>query len=257
MKLRLVKAATGVAWMRQGVQVFWRQPIALTGLFFMFLGLMTLISLIPVVGGVLALTLFPPCSLGLMAATREAMGGKFPMPRVLLVGLLGAPAKRRQMGVLGALYALGFVGMLLISALADGGDFARIYLLGGRIGADTVEQPGFQSALWIAMLLYVPFSALFWHAPALVHWHGVPAVKSLFFSLMACLGNWRAMLAYMASWMGLYAAIGLALVVVSSLLGSADGVVLGLIPIMLMLTAMFFCSAYFSFKDSFDHEVLA
>ena len=49
MKLRLVKAATGVAWMRQGVQVFWRQPIALTGLFFMFLGLMTLISMIPVV----------------------------------------------------------------------------------------------------------------------------------------------------------------------------------------------------------------
>jgi hypothetical protein len=257
MKLRLVKAASGVSWMRQGVQVFWRQPIALTGLFFMFLGLMTLVSLVPVIGGVLALTLFPPCSLGLMAATREALNGKFPMPRLLLVGLLGPPDKRRQMWVLGGLYALGFVAVLLISALADGGDFARIYLLGGRIGTETVEQPGFQTALWIAMLLYMPLSALFWHAPALVHWHGVPAVKSLFFSLMACLGNWRAMLAYMASWMGLYAAVGLALVVVSSLLGSADGVVLGLIPIMLMLTAMFFCSAYFSFKDSFENEVLA
>ena len=54
MKLRLVKAASGVSWMRQGVQVFWRQPIALTGLFFMFLGLMTLVSLVPVIGGVLA-----------------------------------------------------------------------------------------------------------------------------------------------------------------------------------------------------------
>jgi hypothetical protein len=257
MKLRAVQAKQGVAWMRQGVRVFWRQPIALTGLFFMFLGLMTLVSMVPVIGGVLALMLFPAGSLGMMAATREALGGKFPMPRLLWAGLIGSPAKRRQMGVLGGLYAAGFVAVLMISALADGGDFARIYLMGGRIDTDTVQQSGFQSALWIAMLLYMPLSMLFWHAPALVHWHGVPAVKALFFSLMACLGHWRAMLAFMASWMALYAAIGLSLVVVSALIGSADGVVLGLIPIMLMLTAMFFCSVYFTFKDSFEHEVLA
>jgi hypothetical protein len=107
------------------------------------------------------------------------------------------------------------------------------------------------------MLLYVPLSALFWHAPALVHWHNVPAAKSLFFSLMACLGNWKAMLIYAAAWAGLYTAIGLALVIFGTLLGSAGAVGLGLLPAMLMLTAMFFNSAYFTFKDSFQNEVLA
>jgi hypothetical protein len=41
------------------------------------------------------------------------------------------------------------------------------------------------------------------------------------------------------------------------LLGSAGAVGLGLLPAMLMLTAMFFNSAYFTFKDSFQNEVLA
>ena len=83
MKLQIVPARIGLDWMRRGVRVFWRQPIALTGLFFMFMGVMTLVSLLPLVGALLALMLFPACSLGLMAATREALQGRFPMPRVL------------------------------------------------------------------------------------------------------------------------------------------------------------------------------
>lgn len=257
MKLQIAPARAGLMWMRQGIQIFGRQPIALTGLFFMFLGLMTIVSLLPVVGSVAALVLLPACTAGLMAATREAQQGRFPMPRLLLVGLRSGAAQRRQMLILGVLYTLGVIGLLVVSALADGGDFARIYLLGGRIDTETVEQAGFQSALWIAMVLYAPLSALFWHAPALVHWHNVPAVKSLFFSLMACLGNWKAMAVYLAAWSGMYAAVALALVVVGSLLGSAGAVGMGLLPAMLMLTAMFFNSAYFTFKDSFQNEVLA
>ncbi len=257
MKLHIVTARQGWLWMRQGIGVFWRQPIALSGLFFMFLGLMTLVSMVPVVGNLAALVLLPACTAGLMIGTREAFQGRFPKPRVLIAGLRSSPAQRRQMLILGACYAVGVMLLMSVSALADGGDFARIYLLGGRIDADVVEQPAFQSALWISMLLYVPLSALFWHAPALVHWHNIPAAKSLFFSLMACLANWKAMLIYLAAWSGLYTAIGLALVILGTLLGSPGAVGLGLLPAMLMLTAMFFNSAYFTFKDSFHNEVLA
>jgi hypothetical protein len=256
MKLRLASARSGVMWMRWGVQAFWRQPIALAGLFFMFLGLVTLVSLLPWIGGIVALMLFPTCTLGLMLATREAMQGKFPMPRLLLAGLRGHAEVRRQLLLLGLLYALGFVAVLLLSALADGGEFARLYLLGGAMDVEQVQQPGFQAALWIAMIGYVPLSMLFWHAPALAFWDGVPAFKGLFFSLMTCLANWRAMLAYMAAWTALYAAIGLALMVLSLLLGSSGGVGLAVVPIMLMLTAMFFCSSYFTYRDSFEHHDL-
>ncbi|MDI9332293.1 MAG: BPSS1780 family membrane protein [Alphaproteobacteria bacterium] len=260
MKLQLVPARQGMQWMRQGLRVFWRQPIALTGLFFMFMGLMTTVSLLPIVGTWVALLMFPACTLGLMAATREAVQGHFPMPRMLLVALLGAAERRRQMLVLGALYALGFAVVLMLSAISDGGEFARLYLnaqLGGKLDVETLDQPGFQSAAMFSLVFYLPLSALFWHAPALVHWHGVPAVKSLFFSIMACLGNWKAMLVYMACWMGLYGAVGMALMVMAALLDSVALISWTFMPLMLMLTAMFFCTSYFTFQDSFQNEVLA
>ena len=260
MKLQLVSARAGVQWMRQGVRVFWRQPIALTGLFFMFMGIMTLVSLLPVAGVLLALVLFPACSLGMMAATREALQGRFPMPRILLVGLLGPTPQRLQMLALGLLYALGFALVLLLSALADGGEFASLYLghqLSGKLDLASIEHADFQSAALVCLLLYVPLSALFWHAPALIHWHGIPAVKSLFFSLMACLGNWRAMLVFVLTWFAAYLAMGSALLVTSALLDSSTFLAWSFMPLMLMLTAMFFCSVYFTFKDSFQNEVLA
>ena len=252
MKLHIARATSGAQWMREGIRVFWRQPIALTGLFFMFLGLMTLISVLPVIGGALALVLFPTGSLGLMVATREAVQGRFPRPKLLLIGWLGTAAVRRQMLGLGVAYALGFVAILGVSMLADGGEFARLYLLGGKLDADTIELPVFQSAVWTALLLYLPLSALFWHAPALVYWHGVPAVKSLFFSLTACVANWKALTVYMLSWTALYAGVGLALMVAGSLVGGSEGVGMAVVPIMLMFTAMFFCSVYFTYRDSFE-----
>jgi hypothetical protein len=252
MKLKPTSSRQGVLWVRLGIATFWRQPIAMAGMFFMFMGLMTLASMLPLVGGALALVLFPSGSLGLMTATQEATQGRFPRPKWLLVGWTGSPGLRQQMFVLGVLYTLGFVLVLLLSALADGGAFAHLYLLGGRLDNEVLEQPGFQAAIWLAMLFYLPLSALFWHAPALVYWHGVPAIKSLFFSITACLANWRAMLVYMVCWSALYAAAGLSLMIVASLMGDSGSVGAALVPIMLMITAMFFCSAYFTYRDSFD-----
>lgn len=255
MKLQITTGRQGLLWMRQGIATFWRQPIAMAGMFFMFLGLMTLASMLPLVGGILALMLFPSGSLGLMAATREATQGRFPRPKWLLVGWISGAALRQHMVVLGLLYTLGFVVVLLLSALADGGEFARLYLLGGRLDNEVLDQPGFQAAIWLAMLLYLPLSALFWHAPALVFWHGVPALKSLFFSITACLTHWKAMLVYMIGWSALYAACGLALMIAASLMGDSATLGAALVPLMLMLTAMFFCSAYFTYRDSFQEQL--
>ena len=37
MKLNIVSARTGSLWVRQGIRNFWRQPLALTGLFILFM----------------------------------------------------------------------------------------------------------------------------------------------------------------------------------------------------------------------------
>ena len=37
MQLNIVPARTGMAWATQGVRTFWRQPLAMIGLFFLFM----------------------------------------------------------------------------------------------------------------------------------------------------------------------------------------------------------------------------
>ena len=141
--------------------------------------------------------------------------------------------------------------MLGISALFDGGSFARLYLVGGTLTRELVESPAFQTASWVAMALYLPLSLLFWHAPALVHWHGVPTVKSLFFSLVACLRNIAAMVVFLLGWMLIFCGVGLALMLLSLLLGQPGLLVNVMYPASMVLAAMFFSSIYFSFRDSF------
>jgi len=256
MKLQVVPARTGAQWVRQGIRTFWKQPIALSGLFFMFMALMSVCSLLPVIGSFVALMLLPAASLGLMSATREVDLGKFPMPMVLLSGFRTGSEGKRNMLILGLLYALGFVGVMGVSMLLDGGDFAKLYLVGGSLDSDTLMKPEFQNAMWLSLLLYMPLSAVFWHAPALVHWHKVPAIKSLFFSTVACLSNWRAFLVFGLLWSFIFLLTALVITLVASLMGDNELASLSLLPAMLMLAAMFFCSTYYSFRDSFVSDVI-
>ena len=256
MKLNVVPAKTGSLWVRQGIRAFWKQPLALTGLFFMFMASMSILSIVPVLGGFLALMLLPAASLGLMAATREVDLAKFPMPLILIAGFRTGADGKKNMVVLGLIYALCFVGVMGLSTLVDGGDFAQLYLVGGTLDAETVMEPDFQNAMWLSMMLYLPLSLVFWHAPALTHWHGVPVGKSLFFSTVACLSNWRAFLVFGVMWTGIFLGTTLIITLIGSLIGDGEFAAMALLPAMLMLASMFFSSTYYSFKDCFTSDTL-
>jgi hypothetical protein len=256
MKLNVVPAKTGSLWVRQGIRAFWKQPLALTGLFFMFMASMSILSIVPVLGGFLALMLLPAASLGLMAATREVELGKFPMPFILAAGFRNGAEGKRNMVMLGLIYALCFVGVMGLSTMMDGGDFAKLYLVGGNLDVETVMNPDFQNAMWLSIMLYLPLSLVFWHAPALTHWHGVTLGKSLFFSTVACLSNWRAFLVFGVMWTAIFLGTTLVITLIGGLVGDGDFAAMALLPAMLMLAAMFFSSTYYSFKDCFTSEVI-
>jgi hypothetical protein len=256
MKLNVVPAKTGSLWVRQGIRAFWTQPLALTGLFFMFMASMSILSIVPVLGGFLALMLLPALSLGLMAATREVELGKFPMPCILAAGFRTGADGKRNMIVLGLIYALCFVGVMGLSTLVDGGDFAKLYLVGGSLDVETVMEPDFQNAMWLSLMLYLPLSLVFWHAPALTHWHGVAVSKSLFFSTVACLSNWRAFLVFGLMWTGIFLGTTLVITLIGSFVGDGDFAAMALLPAMLVLASMFFSSTYYSFIDCFTSDVI-
>ena len=251
MKLNIVPARTGLLWVKLGIRTFFRQPIALSGLFLMFMTAISLCAVIPMLGSVVALVLIPGATLGMMAASHEAARGRFPMPTILVTAFRAGRQQLRAMLVLGGLYAAGFVGLLGLTALVDGGEFAKLYLVGGHISPELLDNDSFLTAMWVFSLGYLPLSLLFWHAPALVHWDQIPPVKSLFFSLVACWRNKGAFTLFGLAWMAVLTT-GLLL---ASVLGSLLGPTLGsglLMGAMLMLLAMFFASLVFTFRDCFS-----
>ena len=72
MKLHLVPAKTGAQWVRLGLKTFWRQPLAFVSLFFLLMALISTLSVVPLLGSVLAPVLLPFMTLGLMVATAVA-----------------------------------------------------------------------------------------------------------------------------------------------------------------------------------------
>lgn len=254
MKLNHVPPRTGLVWIRLGMKTFFRQPLAMAGLFFMYMGVISVLTLIPLAGSALALALLPAATLGLMAAARQADDGRFPMPSVLGSAFAAGKQRMHAMLRLGVLYALGFMLVMGISALFDGGQFAQVYISGDKVTEELALKPEFQRALWVAMALYIPLAVLFWHAPALVHWHGVSPAKSLFFSAMACWANKGAMLVFAVGWLGVFMLGGVIMSLVAALTGGAEVAGLLVLPSVLLMASMFFTSTYFSFRDSFTAD---
>jgi hypothetical protein len=237
MKLNIVPARTGIQWVKLGLVTFSKQPLALAGLFFMYMAAVLLVSTIPVVGVLVGGLLVPAATLGLMAATEEATKGRFPMPSVLLSAFRAGRQRVRAMLLLGVIYTVASLAVTKLATLVAGtpvtGD--------GEMDAATL----------LALALHTPLFLMFWHAPALVHWHGVTPAKSLFFSLVACLRNFGAFLLYGLGWMAVFLLVGTVFGLIGAMLGGAAMARAVMMPMALMLAAMFSTSIYFTFRDSF------
>jgi len=256
MKLNVLPAGAGAQWFKLGIGTFFKQPLALGALFLLFLIIVSLAALIPQAGTIIALVLIPALTVGLMAAAREVESGKIPLPTILFIALRQGTAHTRAMIVLGLLYAAAIMAVIGISMLIDGGQF--LSLASGSTDITTPEQlntlaldPRSRIAMLVTLTLYLPVSVVFWHAPALVHWHGITPVKSLFFSCVAVLKNTRPFLLYGLSWMGLSLGASMALVMLAMSTGSGTVLAVGVLPVSLLLGALFFTSVWFTFRDSF------
>lgn len=254
MKLQIVPPGTGLQWVLQGLRTFKSQPLALAALFFLGMASMSLISALPLIGPVIALALLPCISLTMMVAASEAAHGRKPTPALLLVAFRSGSQHLHSMLMLGGLYAAGFLLIIGASSLVDGGTFASVYLGQTPMTRELAEEPEFQSAMWLSMFLYLPLSLAFWHAPALIHWHGISPVKSLFFSFVGCIRNIGAYLVFGVCWIGVFIVSGMALAIVTGILAMLIGSIAGglMVATALMLAAIFFTSIVFTFRDSFS-----
>jgi hypothetical protein len=237
MKLNIVPARTGIQWVKLGIQTFSKQPLALAGLFFMYMTAVIVVAMVPVVGVIVGGMLVPAATLGLMAATEEATKGRFPMPSVLISAFRAGRQRVRAMLLLGVIYTFCSMAVTALASMLAGGSPAAE----GEI----------DMAAMLALAFHTPLFLMFWHAPALVHWHGVAPAKSLFFSVVACLKNFSAYLIYGMAWLAVFVGIGSAFGLVGALLGGVALARAVMMPLALLMAAMFSTSMYFTFRDSF------
>jgi hypothetical protein len=258
MKLRLVPAARGALWVRQGFAVFFKHPLGFAGLFATFLFALFLSMLLPWIGPLLLLAILPLISLGFMIGTRTALAGRFPLPRVFFEPLRRGRARQVALLQLGVLYALATALIIWFSDVVDAGALDRLMqtLSNSKTTPEAMQQaladPRLQTGLVLRFGLAGLLSVPFWHAPALVHWGAQSAPKSLFFSLMACWRNRGAFAVYALTWTAAILLFAVGANLLFALLGQVQIMAVAAMPASLIISTVFYASLYFTFADCFE-----
>jgi hypothetical protein len=258
MKLQLVPASRGATWVRQGFGVFFSRPLSFMGLFGVLVLGMLLAQLLPWVGTVLFWASLPLVTLGFMMATQQVLQGQFPTPRIFVAPLRGNPVRARALWQLGALYAVGMLIVVGVHAWIDGGrmDAFQTAATSGKATPESLAPLLSDGRLQLSLLWFAGAAALlslpFWHAPALVHWGGHSVAKALFFSTVACWRNKGAFLVYGLTGLGVVVAFALVSSIMFALLGTPNMAALAMMPAVLVFTAVFYASLFFTFADCFE-----
>ena len=265
MSLRIlaVSPRQGARWVSQGFSRFLKKPLPYTSLLALFLFACLVLLSLPYIGGLLVLCLLPLLGLGFMIATRSAMEGG-----PVHIGHLAAPlrastpaesARRLTLLRLCGLFAIASAATMLLGDAFDGGSFERLQRLmaATRSEANQAEidavlaEPSLRWALAWRLVVTSLLSIPFWHAPALVWWHGQGVAQSLFSSWLACWRNRGAFAVYALAWAFTIVLFGIAAGSVFALLGAPQLVPLAAIPAGLMFSTAFYVSLYFTFSDCF------
>lgn len=262
LRLHPVAPRQGWSWVRQGLQLWARRPLAFVGLFVFFLfTVLLLMVVVPVLGGPLGMALLPMLSLGFMIASRSVLSGGPVHVGQLADGLRHPnPSQRKSQWLLCAAYAVGTMVVIALADWVDDGLFENLQREMAQSSADGRSSAALDAILadprliqgmivrvGLAGLLSVPF----WHAPALVHWGSQSALQALFSSTVALWRTRGAFTVYMAGWLAVMAAAGLLVTLLATLTGARQLLGLVTLPIGLVFSAAFYASLWFSFADTF------
>jgi len=251
MQARIVETRKGVRWLVDGWRLFRAAPLGWIAMVFAYWLIMTLVSVVPLVGVAAASIMVPAFSVGFMAAARAA-ASRGPVELAQLFD--GFRHHLRSQMVLGVVYLACLALLLAATALADEGALATWMLAGRKPEDEVLQSEEFLTALVAAAALYAPVLMMFWFAPLLAAWHGAGPAKAVFFSFFACLMNWRAFLAYGAVTALLALALPLAVLGVVTFASLKVAPMALVFPLLIVLLPTLFASFYASYRDVFGAE---
>ncbi len=242
----------GYEWFCQGIKLFFSHPLKALSIFLTYIFAMMLFSLVPVLGPLLPLLLLPGLSVGFMHVGRALMTNQAISPLALLTGFRDyGSTVRKHLLMLGLTYIIATLISLALSSLVDGGVLMRLFL--GRSQADNqlLMQSGVPGAVLVTIIAYIPIAVLFWFAPTLTAWNNISPRKALFFSAVSCWRNRGAFILYTLLWMGFAVTLSASLAILFRALGLTTLAAIIIMPLSLILTSMFYCSFYITYRSCF------
>ncbi len=251
MQAAVLPFAAGWRWIQEGLALFKRQPMAMffwslvTGL------LITASYLIPLFGQMALIASVPLLTFITLNACRHIAHGRIMQPGMWLQPLRDAGVRKR-------LLRLGFtyLGVCLLGGLLSTLPFMDTLMQ--AVGTEgQVDEAAFVEAIRGPFLtfavIYLLISALFWHAPALVGWHGIRLSQALFFSMVACWRNKWPFLLYGVSWAAIFVLVQtLGDLLIAMGLGQGLSQIL-LTPVNIAIAAVLYCSFYPTYMSVFGY----
>jgi hypothetical protein len=246
-----VPAKHGFAWIVEGYRLFARSPLLLVMLILGYMFILVASNIVPVVGPLAVVLVTPAFLAGLMAACRALEQGQAAEMKNLFAGFgTNFPTLLR----LGVAFLAAAVAILAITALVDGGKLMQLGLPGAEPAEDFVVDDKLIWALNLASLLFFPVLIVFFFASMLAAWHGIPALKGLFFSCFAGVRNIRAFLLYALLLLVLNSLVPALIFALLVTLFDAQGATFALVVLMpasFVLMAIMLASVYAGYRDIF------
>ena len=224
MQAHTLPTARGWAWIVDGFALWRRNPALITFLVFGMSLSLLLVAAVPFIGRVAMSLVAPALSLGVFNGCKAVAERRKVGPDILFSGFRQNLPEQIKIG---GLYLIGTVITMGLTTLIDPDVYDTLsrLILSEEPSAETLDADAdFFVALAFGALTQTPLMMAYWFAPILAGWGKVPAVKAMFFSVVACWRNWRPFLGYSIGLMGV-AVVAMTLISVIGLLSPLLAVV--------------------------------
>ena len=184
---RAVEAGRGWEWIASGFALFKKQPGIWILILIVLLVCWTLITLVPLIGGLANLLLLQVFMGGIMLGCRALdRDGNLEVGHAFA----GFRQNTSNLVVLGLLSLIAWV-IILIPALLimGGGSFLAMLRGGGDLASVAAIGLTFVLAMLVVLALSVPLYMALWFAPSLIVFHNMEPVAAMKASFAACLKN--------------------------------------------------------------------
>lgn len=182
---RNVEVGRGLEWLKQGWQLFTKNPGVWIAIAVILMVIVVALSFIPVVGTLAINFLMPVFAGGILLGCKSLSGGgEFGIDSLFA----GFKQNTSNLILVGVFYLIGVIAITVIVFLIGGGAAVTGGLMGRGPGVG-MAVGGFIVAMLVFLALWVPLAMAVWFAPVLVVFHNLAPLEAMKASFSACLKN--------------------------------------------------------------------